>query len=210
MERGNILSKQTQASFGEMPVPRWKVPTFSGLACISNPFSLPTLWQTTFSPVLPPQHCLCQHNFRASWGSVLAVLLEARCWAIEKAAQEQLFGEWLPCSALPGQLEFCTEGENCLLGGTVKSWHPAPIPQLCDGWPFKAIPDGSDGKGPMQLFGFTVKRTLYKPAWLFPHNMLLHTLLNTVEDTEGLDSKWVNAIYHLAEEIISVFMHCWH
>lgn len=80
-----------------------------------------------------------------------------------------------------------------------------PSLKLCDGWPFKAIPDGPGGKRPMQVFGSTIKKALYKPTWLFPHNMLLHALLNTVEDTGWLDPKGVNAIYDLAEEITSVF-----
>lgn len=40
--------------------------------------------------------------------------------------------------------------------------------------------------------------------WLFALSILLCALLNTAEDTAGLDPKTVNAIYDLAEEVVSV------
>lgn len=125
--KGNILSKQTQGSFGEMPVLRWKVPTFFWISLHLQPLlsSYPLAQQTTFFPVLPPQHCLCQHNFRAFWGRVLAVLSETWCWAMEKAAQERLFGEWLPYSR---HCELCIEEENCLLGENSKELVPCSYP----------------------------------------------------------------------------------
>lgn len=196
--KGNILSKQTQGSFGEMPVLRWKVPTFFWISLHLQPLlsSYPLAQQTTFFPVLPPQHCLCQHNFRAFWGRVLAVLSEAWCWAMEKAAQERLWGVTALLKALwalywRGKLSSGWEQQR--VGTLLLSL------KLCDG-----IPDGPDSKGPMQVFSFTIKKSLYKSMWLFALSILLCALLNTAEDTAGLDPKTVNAIYDLAEEVVSV------
>lgn len=170
-----------------MPVLRWKVPTFFWISLHLQPLlsSYPLAQQTTFSPVIPPQHCLCQHNFRASWGSVLALLSMAQCWAMEKAAQEQLFGEWLPCSALPVLLEFCAEGENCLLAGNseelVPCSHPSSSVMADHSRPFLMDQMARD---PCRCLVSPFKKALYKPLWLFPHSMLLHawTLLRTLQD----------------------------
>lgn len=179
-----------------------KYPHFSGLACISNPFSFPTLW---LSKPLSPQCSLhdpaCANTTSEPPGPVL---LEAQCWAMEKAAQEQLFGEGLPCSAPPGHLELCTEGENCLLGGNSEELVPCSHPSS------SVMADHSRlflmdqvARDPWRCLVPPLKKPCTNQ--LFPHSMLLHALLNPVEDTGWLDPKRVNAIYDLAEEITSVF-----
>lgn len=176
-----------------------KYPHFSGLACISNPFSLPTLW---LSKPLSSQCSL--HN--TACANTTSEPSGGEFWLCSQRLVAMSHGESSPGETFWGVTALLKALWALYWRGKLSSgWEQQRVGtlllslKLCDG-----IPDGPDSKGPMQVFSFTIKKSLYKSMWLFALSILLCALLNTAEDTAGLDPKTVNAIYDLAEEVVSV------
>lgn len=175
-----------------MPVFWWKVPTFFWIGLRLQPLlsSCPLAQQPTFSPVLPPQYRLRQHDFRASQGSILAAFSEAQCWAVEKAAQEKLCGGRL-CHAqcYRGTSRSALKGETVFCAGTPQSRCPATNARALQSLTGRGQSWQTRRRGTHAGVWFHHAKSPVDTSATPSYIMLPHAFLNTAEDTAGLNPK---------------------
>ena len=167
-----------------------KSPHFSGLACVSKPFfsSCPLARQPTFSPVLPPQHLLRQHDFRASQGEHFGCALRGSVLSRGESSSGLTSRERLHhaqhCrgtsrSALKGKTLFCT--------GPARSQCPARNPQAPRSLTSWGRSCWTRRWGTYAGVWFHHAESLVETNATPSYNMLPRTLLNSIEDTAGLN-----------------------
>lgn len=142
-----------------MPVYWWKVPTFFWIGLHLQPLlsSCPLAQQPTFSLVLPPQYCLCQHDFRASWGVfwLRSQRLSAELWR-KQHGSDFLRSDYAMLSAIRAPQGLLWRGKLSTAWEQHRVGALLPTLKLHDHWLVTANPDIPDSEGPAQVFGFTI------------------------------------------------------
>lgn len=108
-----------------------KYPHFSGLACISNPFSLPTLWLSKPLSLQSSLHNTTCANTTSEPPE--GVFWLSSWWLCAEPWRKQLRSDFLgsDCYAqhYQGTLSSALKGKIVFWVETLKSWYPAPNPQ---------------------------------------------------------------------------------